>query len=168
MKKKTILLTLAAALLLGSIASAAEPSKSYMDSLIRAGQPVPTADNRRDIAPPPKAVAPQTAPAQMETPANPAPTPAAPKKDAPALRYRGHGPAAMPRHHGAPPADIRPEPRGVFHGVGPARPPKHRPVRPAPRREPAQIALVIDVGPDHSPHHPQPQHHPRHGRHGHR
>ena len=80
------------------------PSDSYKDSLIRAGRPIPTADGRQHVVTNPRLIPSQTAPVRTGTPDRKAPVPhdgrapapASEKRDLPALRYRGHGPARMP------------------------------------------------------------------------
>ena len=76
MKKKVLLLafTVAVAAGIGS-AWATEPSHSYMDSLIRAGEPMEMKDGRRRSVDNPKLVPSQTAPMHSQ--------------------FRGHGPAVM-------------------------------------------------------------------------
>ena len=166
MNKKTILLTLAASLLLGGAASAAEPSKSYMDSLIRAGQTIPMADGREHVVTNPRLIPSQTAPVRAGAPDEQAAAPTEEKKDLPALRYRGHGPARMPDS-----AQDNPEKRsamgkgygpghGTFHGVGPARMPRDPKAAPAPdapaeEKEKDRHPVFHGIGPAKMPkHHP--------------
>ncbi len=169
MKKKTMLLALAASLLLGGAASALEPSASYMDSLIRAGQPIPMADGREHVVTNPRLIPSQTAPVRAGTPEEQA-APTGEKKDLPALRYLGHGPAKMPQpaeaapDKDAPDAEKEKARHPVFHGVGPAKMPRHHHVKPAPKKGEASVTVGINIGPDH-PHHP---HHPHHRHHHHR
>lgn len=168
MKKKTMLLVLAASLLLGVAASAAEPSTSYMDSLIRAGE-IPPSAARPHIAPAPKNLPPQTASVSEGKPAPEKVAPSPEKRDAPTLRYHGHGPARLPAHHRAAPDKDAPiaekgdRPHPVFHGVGPAKLPRHHHVKPAPKEEEASLTVGINIGPDH-PHHPQPYNRRHHHR----
>ncbi len=78
MKKKALLLALTFAAAAGICSAwAAEPSHSYMDSLIRAGESMEMKDGRRHPVDNPKLVPSQTAPVQPQ--------------------YRGHGPAVMPQ-----------------------------------------------------------------------
>ena len=78
MKKKALLLALTFAAAAGICSAwAAEPSHSYMDSLVRAGEPMEMKDGRRHPVDNPKLVPSQTAPVHRE--------------------FRGHGPAVMPQ-----------------------------------------------------------------------
>ena len=78
MKKKALLLALTFAAAAGICSAwAAEPSHSYMDSLVRAGEPMEMKDGRRHPVDNPKLVPSQTAPVHPQ--------------------YRGHGPAVMPQ-----------------------------------------------------------------------
>ncbi len=78
MKKKALLLALTVAVAAGiGSAWAAEPSHSYMDSLIRAGEPMEMRDGRRHPVDNPKLIPSQTAPVHP--------------------KFRGHGPAVMPQ-----------------------------------------------------------------------
>lgn len=78
MKKKALLLALTFAAAAGICSAwAAEPSHSYMDSLVRAGESMEMKDGRRHPVDNPKLVPSQTAPVHPQ--------------------YRGHGPAVMPQ-----------------------------------------------------------------------
>ena len=78
MKKKALLLALTFAAAAGICSAwAAEPSHSYMDSLVRAGEPMEMKDGRRHPVDNPKLIPSQTAPVQPQ--------------------FLGHEPAVMPQ-----------------------------------------------------------------------
>ena len=140
------------------------PSDSYKDSLIRAGRPIPTADGRQHVVTNPRLIPSQTAPVRTGTPDKEAPAPhdgkapASEKRDLPALRYRGHGPARMPDDAKAHPKRIPTmgdgyAPHDNVYGTKPVRM-----SRPHERNHPHGDPEAVK---EDGQRHPQPRH-PRH------
>ncbi len=152
MKKKTILLVLAASLLLAGAASATEPSTSYKDSLIRAGELSPSAAARPYVAPPPRLAPSPAAPATEGAPAPEGMAPAPEGRAAPAPRHHVRGPAPMPRPHPTHVVAPRPSPQTSPCETGPERRShsnirrQYRPRPSAPSPPPSSPPLILTVG----------------------